>query len=59
MKFIEEHAAVVIDEDADHEQGEEEDAPEAMGPPGVAGTSDGMGEIEEVEEVLGDDGVSD
>lgn len=29
-----------------------------MGPPGVAGTSDEVGELEEPEEPLGDDGVS-
>lgn len=49
---------MVIDEEVDHEAGEEEDAPEAMGPPGVAGTSDGTREVEESEEALGDDGVS-
>lgn len=57
--ILEEIAAVVIDEEGGHEPGEE-DAHEAMGPPGVTGTSssDGAGELEEPEEVLGDDGVS-
>lgn len=55
--FLEEHASVVIDEEVDHEAGEEDTA-EAMGPPGVPGTSDGVSELEDAEEVSGDDGVS-
>lgn len=59
FEFTEDSVAVVIDEEADQEPGEEEDTHEAMGPPTVAGTSsDGVREAEEAEEALGDDGVN-
>lgn len=57
--IIEEIPAVVVEEVDDRKQGDDADAGDTHEPPVIAGTSSaGAGDLENVEEALGDDGVS-